>query len=167
MTHSGHWCPATAGRSERMFPVNVGFRCESGRNMLEFDLKSSVWLDPELPATYQVVEPVLAEIASVFPGPYIFIDEPFGMPDELYDAYVRHVHALFGLSASVRRQEYGNRERQGPSRTPRNRRGHEGRRASQHFLLESAESEHGHRRTAELRAPSLLEGSLLSFIETS
>jgi hexosaminidase len=73
----------------------------SGRNMLEFDLESgkkhrSAWLDPELPATYQVVEAVLAEIAGVFPGPYIFIgaDEPFGMPDELYDAYVRHVHAF-------------------------------------------------------------------------
>jgi hexosaminidase len=75
----------------------------SGRNMLEFDLKSpsgtkhhSAWLDPELPATYQAVEAVLAEIADVFPGPYIFIggDEPFAMPDELYDAYVRHVHAF-------------------------------------------------------------------------
>ena len=75
----------------------------SGRNTLEFDLKSpsgtkhrSAWLDPELPATYQAVETVLAEIAGVFPGPYIFIggDEPFGMPDELYDAYVRHVHAF-------------------------------------------------------------------------
>ena len=66
----------------------------SGRNVLKFDLKSSAWLDPEVPATYKVVEAVLAEIASVFPGPYIFIgaDEPFGMPDELYEAYVRNVH---------------------------------------------------------------------------
>jgi hexosaminidase len=73
----------------------------SGRNML--DLKSpsgklhrSAWLDPELPATCKVVEAVLAEIADVFPGPYIFIDadEPFGMPDDLYEAYVRHVHAF-------------------------------------------------------------------------
>src|SRR6476660_6541813 len=75
----------------------------SGRTTLEFGLKSpsgtkhrSAWLDPELPATYQAVETVLAEIAGVFPGPYIFIggDEPFGMPDALYDAYVRHVHAF-------------------------------------------------------------------------
>lgn len=68
----------------------------SGRNRLEFDPKSSAWLDPELPATYQVVEAVLAEIASVFPGPYIFIgaDEPFGMPDKLYETYVRQVHAF-------------------------------------------------------------------------
>jgi hexosaminidase len=71
----------------------------SGRNMLEFPPSKkhrSAWLDPELPATYQTVEAVLAEIAGVFPGPYIFIgaDEPFGMPDELYDAYVRHVHAF-------------------------------------------------------------------------
>ena len=30
------------------------------------------------------------------PPPYIFIgaDEPFGMPDELYDIYVRHVHGF-------------------------------------------------------------------------
>jgi hexosaminidase len=69
---------------------------KNGRNVLKFDLKSSAWLDPELPATYKVVEAVLAEIASVFSGPYIFIgaDEPFGMPDELYEAYVRHVHAF-------------------------------------------------------------------------
>jgi hexosaminidase len=73
----------------------------SGRNMLEVDFESgkthrSAWLDPELPATYQVVEAVLAEIAGVFPGPYIFIgaDEPFGMPDQLYEAYVRDVHAF-------------------------------------------------------------------------
>jgi len=69
---------------------------DSGRNMLKFDPESTAWLDPELPATYQVIEAVLAEIAGVFPEPYIFIgaDEPFGMPDELYDAYVRHVHAF-------------------------------------------------------------------------
>jgi hexosaminidase len=76
---------------------------KSGRNMLEFDLESppgkkhrSAWLDPELPATYKAVEAVLAEIAGVFPGPYIFIgaDEPFGMPDELYGSFVRHVHAF-------------------------------------------------------------------------
>jgi hypothetical protein len=44
----------------------------------------SAWLDPELPATYQVVKAVLAEIGAVFPGPYIFIggDEPFGMPED-------------------------------------------------------------------------------------
>ena len=63
---------------------------------MSYNLKSSAWLDPELPATYRVVKAVLAEIANLFPGPYIFIgaDEPFGMPDELYDAYVRHVHAF-------------------------------------------------------------------------
>ena len=39
---------------------------------------------------------MLAEIAGVFPGPYIFIgaDEPFGMPDALYDVFVRHVHGF-------------------------------------------------------------------------
>jgi hypothetical protein len=49
--------------------------------MLEFDLKS--FTRPELPATWEVVEAVLAEIA-MSSGPYIFIgaDEP-GMPDEL------------------------------------------------------------------------------------
>jgi len=73
----------------------------NGRNVLEFDSGSgkkhrSAWLDPQLPATYQVVEAVLAEIAGIFPGPYIFIgaDEPFGMPEELYEAYVRHVHVF-------------------------------------------------------------------------
>jgi hexosaminidase len=81
----------------------------SGRNVLEFDLKSSAWLDPELPATYQAVEAVLAEIASVFPGPYIFIgaDEPFGMPDELYDVYVRHVH---GFVRSIGKRTLGFQE---------------------------------------------------------
>ena len=81
----------------------------SGRNVLEFDLKSSAWLDPELPATYQTVEAVLAEIAGVFPGPYIFIgaDEPFGMPDELYDVYVRHVH---GFVRSIGKRTLGFQE---------------------------------------------------------
>jgi hexosaminidase len=81
----------------------------SGRNVLEFDLKSSAWLDPELPATYQTVEAVLAEIAGVFPGPYIFIgaDEPFSMPDELYDVYVRHVH---GFIRSIGKRTLGFQE---------------------------------------------------------
>jgi hexosaminidase len=70
---------------------------DSGRNILKTGKKHcSAWLDPELPATYQVVKAVLAEIGAVFPGPYIFIggDEPFGMPEDLYNSYVREVHAF-------------------------------------------------------------------------
>ena len=37
-----------------------------------------MWLDPELPATFTLVEEVLAGVAAIFPGPYIHIggDEP-------------------------------------------------------------------------------------------
>jgi hexosaminidase len=52
-----------------------------------------VWLDPDLAATYEVIEEVLSQVANLFPGPFLHIggDEPFGMPEDLYVAYVRHI----------------------------------------------------------------------------
>jgi len=50
----------------------------AGRNVVEFELPPghthhTAWLDPELPATFQVVEEVLAGVAAIFRGPYIHI----------------------------------------------------------------------------------------------
>jgi len=68
----------------------------SGRNEVEFPLghaRRAVWLDPELPATFTLVEDVLTGVAEIFPSPYIHIggDEPWGMPRGLYVSYVRRV----------------------------------------------------------------------------
>jgi hexosaminidase len=48
------------------------------------------WLDPELPATFGVLDTVFAELAGIFPGPFVHLggDEPAGMPEETYAAYV-------------------------------------------------------------------------------
>src|SRR5262249_50657721 len=48
------------------------------------------------PATFKLVEEVLAGVAAIFPGPYIHIggDEPRGMPHDLYYSYVRQVRSL-------------------------------------------------------------------------
>jgi len=58
--------------------------------------RNAGWLDPELPATFALVRDVLAEVAEIFPSPYIHIggDEPWGMPRGLYVSYVRWVRDL-------------------------------------------------------------------------
>ena len=73
----------------------------AGRNQVEFELPPghphrAVWLDPELPATFELIEQVLAGVAQIFPGPYIHIggDEPYGMPHDLYATYVRRLRDL-------------------------------------------------------------------------
>jgi hexosaminidase len=70
----------------------------TGRNQVEFELPPghphrAVWLDPELPATFALVEEVLAGVAAIFPGRYLHIggDEPYGMPHDLYTSYVQRV----------------------------------------------------------------------------
>ncbi|HEX3312775.1 MAG TPA: family 20 glycosylhydrolase, partial [Streptosporangiaceae bacterium] len=74
---------------------------KSGRNEVEYEFlpghrRRAVWLDPELPATFEVMEQVLAGVAAIFPGPYLHIgaDEPRGMPDEDYVSYVRRLRRL-------------------------------------------------------------------------
>jgi len=74
---------------------------KSGRNEVEYEFlpghrRRAVWLDPELPATFELMEQVLAGVAAIFPGPYLHIgaDEPRGMPDELYASYVRRLRRL-------------------------------------------------------------------------
>ena len=73
----------------------------TGRNLVEFELPAgcryhAAWLDPELPATFQVVEEVLAGVAAIFRSPHIHIggDEPRGMPHDLYTSYVQRVRGL-------------------------------------------------------------------------
>jgi len=67
----------------------------SGRNLVSYETgpgqpHQSAWLDPELPATFEVLDDVLAGLAGIFPGPFVHIggDEPFGMPDDAYAAHV-------------------------------------------------------------------------------
>jgi len=78
--------------------VQLHAELNTGRNEVEFELPPghphrAVWLDPELPATFAVIEQVLAGVAQLFPGPYLHIggDEPYGMPHDLYTSYVRRV----------------------------------------------------------------------------
>ena len=73
----------------------------TGRNEVGFEFPPghehhAVWLDPELPATFELVEQVLAGVAAIFPGPYLHIggDEPRGMPARLYTSYVQQVRRL-------------------------------------------------------------------------
>jgi len=70
----------------------------TGRNQVEFELPPghihrAVWLDPELPATFELVGEVLAGVAAIFLSPYLHIggDEPYGMPRDLYTSYVQRV----------------------------------------------------------------------------
>jgi len=81
----------------------MGLRPElrSGRNETDVEVppghpRRAVWLDPALPATFPLVEEVLAGVAEIFPGRYIHIggDEPWGMPRGLYTSYVPRVRDL-------------------------------------------------------------------------
>jgi hexosaminidase len=72
----------------------------NGRNVMAFELfpgriQRSTWLDPDLPKTFAVLDDVLGQVASIFPGRFMHIggDEAFGMPDDLYVRFVRHVCA--------------------------------------------------------------------------
>jgi hexosaminidase len=64
----------------------------TGRN----EADHAAWLDPALPATFPLVEGVLADVAELFPSPYLHIggDEPWGMPHDLYVSFVRRVRAF-------------------------------------------------------------------------
>jgi len=84
---------------------------DTGGNHVEFEFPPGhqhriVWLDPELPATFELIEQVLADLAAIFPGRYIHIggDEARGMPDDQYAAYVKR---LRGLVRSLGRRPVG------------------------------------------------------------
>ena len=88
--------PGHASAFVRMRP-----ELNTGRNLVELEFPpghthNTAWLDPELPATFEVVEEVLAGVAAIFRGPYIHIggDEPRGMPHDLYSSYVQRVRGL-------------------------------------------------------------------------
>jgi hexosaminidase len=73
----------------------------TGRNEAEWELlpgygHHTVWLDPELPATFELIEQVLAGVAGIFPGRYLHIggDEPRGMPEDLYVSYIGRLRRL-------------------------------------------------------------------------
>ena len=77
---------------------------DTGRNDVEWELipgskRRARWLDPELPATFELIEQVLAGVTAIFPGPYLHIggDEPRGMPHDLYAAYVQRLRGLVRL----------------------------------------------------------------------
>ena len=88
--------PGHASALVRMHP-----ELNTGRNEVSWELPPghrhrAVWLDPELPATFTLVQNVLAGLAEIFPSPYIHIggDEPYGMPHDLYASYVERVRGL-------------------------------------------------------------------------
>jgi hexosaminidase len=73
----------------------------TGRNEVEWELPPglkhrAVWLDPDLPATFELIAEVLAGVAAIFPSRYIHIggDEPRGMPHDLYASYVSRLRDL-------------------------------------------------------------------------
>ena len=89
----------TPGHTAALLRLRPDLR--SGRNEVEYEFlpghrRRAVWLDPELPATFELMEQVLAGVAAIFPGPYLHIgaDEPRGMPDEVYASYVRRLRRL-------------------------------------------------------------------------
>jgi hexosaminidase len=88
--------PGHASAFVRMRP-----ELNSGRNLVEFEFSPghthhTAWLDPELPATFEVVKEVLAGVAAIFRGPYVHTgaDQPRGMPHDLYSSYVQRVRGL-------------------------------------------------------------------------
>lgn len=81
--------------------VNRHPELRSDRNAVAIDLGGgyvhrAVWLDPDVPATFDVIEQVLAEVAEIFTAPWIHIgaDEPFGMPAEPYTKFVRRAREI-------------------------------------------------------------------------
>ncbi len=89
----------TPGHTSALLRLRPDLR--SGRNEVEYEFlpghrRRAVWLDPELPATFEVMEQVLSGVAGIFPSPYLHIgaDEPRGMPDEAYASYVRRLRRL-------------------------------------------------------------------------
>jgi hexosaminidase len=88
--------PGHAAALIRLYPD-----LNTGRNDVEWELipgskRRAMWLDPELPATFELVEQVLAGVAATFPGPYLHIggDEPRRMPHDLYATYVQRLRGL-------------------------------------------------------------------------
>jgi hexosaminidase len=99
----------TPGHTSALLRLRPELR--SGRNEVEYEFvpghrRRAVWLDPDLPATFGVMEQVLAGLAAIFPGSFLHIgaDEPRGMPDEVYASYVRR---LRGLVRALGRQPLG------------------------------------------------------------
>jgi len=89
----------TPGHTSALVRMHPGLG--TGRNDVGYELppghlNRTVWLDPELPETFTLVEEVLAGAAEIFPGPYIHIggDEPYGMPRQLYASYVERVRRI-------------------------------------------------------------------------
>jgi len=90
----------------RLRPELSTGRNEVGYEILPGHERHAVWLDPRLPATFELMEQVLAGVAAVFPGPYLHIgaDEPRGMPDQ---EYVSHVQRLRRLVRSLGKRPLG------------------------------------------------------------
>jgi len=88
--------PGHATALMRLHPELSTGRNEVDDEILPGHQRHAVWLDPELPATFELMEQVLAGVAAIFPGPYLHIgaDEPRGMPDEEYVSYVQRLRRL-------------------------------------------------------------------------
>src|SRR5262245_24523603 len=89
----------TPGHTAALVAMHPALR--TGRNESTVELAPghthrAVWLDPDAPATFPLVEEVMAGVADIFPGPYVHIggDEPWGMPPDAYTAYVRRLREI-------------------------------------------------------------------------
>jgi hexosaminidase len=73
------------------------------------DRGDNVWLDPESPATFAVIESALDELTELFDSPFVHIggEQPLGMPDELYVTYVKHLHEFL---RSIGKKTVGSQE---------------------------------------------------------
>ena len=75
-----------------MHPELTSAHHQAGRQTPAGPQTRAAWLDPTVPATFPLVQEVLTGVASIFPSPYLHLggDEPWGMPHDLYVAFVRH-----------------------------------------------------------------------------
>lgn len=87
------------GHASALIKLNPAL--DTGRNNMEFEIKigrehRNAWLDPELPATFELIEEILVDVAGIFSGSYIHIggDEPCGMPRDLYSTYVQRARCF-------------------------------------------------------------------------
>jgi hexosaminidase len=89
----------TPGHAAALVRMHPELRTE--RNVVSYELEPGVrrqtcWLDPDAPATFDVMGAIIAELAQVFPCPFIHIgaDEAWSMPADAYGAYLGRLREL-------------------------------------------------------------------------
>ena len=88
--------PGHTGALIKMHPELLGDRNTSAVTFPGGYVHEAVWLDPGLPATFEVVEQVFGRLADMFPSPYLHFggDEPLGIPGHAYMEFVQRVRDI-------------------------------------------------------------------------